>query len=424
MASRTSLPKYRHYKPKDLAVVRIDGRDHYLGRYDSPESWEKYHRLLAERSVSGSVSSSPSLPSDPTISGSCSINELILAFWRYGEGYYRRADGTPTGELENYRHAFRALKAMFGSTPARDFGPKALKLVRQSMVDSGLARTVINRRTQRLIHLFGFGVENELVPPDVHHGLKAIKSLRKGRTDARETEPVRPVPDDVVEATKPFLSRQLQACVNLQRLTGMRSGEVVSMRTGDIDMSKEAWEYQPGRHKGEHLNKARVVHLGPRAQEILRPWLRQDPSEYLFSPLEAEAHRRGGQRRQRKTPLTPSQKKRRPKAQPKRSPGKQYDNRSYAHAVARACKKAFPHPNLSSIRAKDLTPEQRDELKAWHKRHRWHPHQLRHSAATAVRKEFGLEVARVILGHSSPLVTALYAEADQEKARQAVKAIG
>jgi hypothetical protein len=41
-------PKYRHYKPKDLAVVRIDGKDHYLGKYDSPESREKYHRLVAE----------------------------------------------------------------------------------------------------------------------------------------------------------------------------------------------------------------------------------------------------------------------------------------------------------------------------------------------------------------------------------------
>ena len=35
------LPKYRHYKPKDLAVVRIDGRDHYLGRFGSEESKEK-----------------------------------------------------------------------------------------------------------------------------------------------------------------------------------------------------------------------------------------------------------------------------------------------------------------------------------------------------------------------------------------------
>lgn len=32
------LPNYRHHKPKNLAVVRIDGKDHYLGSYGSPES--------------------------------------------------------------------------------------------------------------------------------------------------------------------------------------------------------------------------------------------------------------------------------------------------------------------------------------------------------------------------------------------------
>ena len=46
--SRRRVPKYRHYKPKNLGVVRIDGTDRYLGRYNSPESLEKYHRLIAE----------------------------------------------------------------------------------------------------------------------------------------------------------------------------------------------------------------------------------------------------------------------------------------------------------------------------------------------------------------------------------------
>ena len=41
-------PKYRHYKPKNLAVVRIDGQDQYLGKYDSAASWERYHRLVAD----------------------------------------------------------------------------------------------------------------------------------------------------------------------------------------------------------------------------------------------------------------------------------------------------------------------------------------------------------------------------------------
>lgn len=48
MTRSRRIPKYRHFKPKNLGVVRVDGRDIYLGKYDSPESWEKYHRLIAE----------------------------------------------------------------------------------------------------------------------------------------------------------------------------------------------------------------------------------------------------------------------------------------------------------------------------------------------------------------------------------------
>ena len=47
------IPGYRHYKPKDLAVVRIDGKDSYLGKYNSPESREKYDRLIAEWLANG-----------------------------------------------------------------------------------------------------------------------------------------------------------------------------------------------------------------------------------------------------------------------------------------------------------------------------------------------------------------------------------
>ncbi len=41
------IPKYRHDKPKDLAVVRIAGRDHSLGKYGSDASRENYRRLVA-----------------------------------------------------------------------------------------------------------------------------------------------------------------------------------------------------------------------------------------------------------------------------------------------------------------------------------------------------------------------------------------
>jgi integrase len=424
-----SLPKYRHYKPKNLAVVRIDGHDHYLGRYDSPESREKYWRLVSEWNLTG-VRPKPEAKGqdDPAAAdppaAPLTVAELILAFWKHGETYYRHADGTPTGELDNYRHAFRALKMLYGATPARDFGPKSLKLVRQSMVDAGLSRKVVNRRVQRLVHLFAYGVENELLPGEVHHALKAVKSLRKGRSQAKETEPVRPAPEHLIEAARPFMTRQVRAMVDLQHLTGMRSGEIVIMRTSDVVMAGPVWEYSPGRHKGEHIDKARVVFVGPRAQEVLRPWLRLGLEEFLFQPREAVAEQRAAKRALRRSPLTPSQRARRPKAQPRRAAGERYDSRAYAHAVARACRAAFPHPTLAKIRAKDLTAEQRAELAEWHRAHRWHPHQLRHNAATWLEREFGIEVARIALGHSSPVVTAIYAEADREKARDAIARVG
>jgi site-specific recombinase XerC len=57
-----------------------------------------------------------------------------------------------------------------------------------------------------------------------------------------------------------------------------------------------------------------------------------------------------------------------------------------------------------------LTPEQRRTLADWEREHRWHPNRLRHSAATFLRKEYGLEAAQVILGHKTLAVTEIYAE--------------
>jgi integrase len=53
-----------------------------------------------------------------------------------------------------------------------------------------------------------------------------------------------------------------------------------------------------------------------------------------------------------------------------------------------------------------------------------HAHQLRHNAATWLRKEFRLDVARIILGHRSHDVTAIYAEADATQAVEIVGKIG
>ena len=54
----------------------------------------------------------------------------------------------------------------------------------------------------------------------------------------------------------------------------------------------------------------------------------------------------------------------------------------------------------------------------------WTPHRLRHSAATYIRKEFGLEGAQIMLGHARADVTQVYAEVNEAKALKIAAEIG
>lgn len=395
MTPRRRIPKYRCYKPKNLGLVVIDGTQHYLGPYGSPESVAEYNRLVQEWLARG-----PCLPASAGTAGeSPSVNELILDFFsRHAEVHYRHADGTPTGELANFRDSFRPLKVLYGRTPACDFSPLKLKAVREAMIEAGLARTTINQRVGRIVHLFKWGVENELVPPGVHHGLRAVSGLKAGRSRARETSPIRPVPEELVEAIRPHVSRQVWAMIELQRVSGARPGEIVIMRACDIDRSGDVWTYTPRRHKTQHHGRERTILLGPRAQEVLQPWLRTEATAYLFSPKEAMAEFRAEQRRRRKTPLYPSQRDRPKERVPKHSPGERYTTKTYHHAIGYGCRKAGVAP--------------------------WHPNQLRHNAATHLRKLHGIEVARIILGHANLATTEVYAEADMLKAVKVVADVG
>ncbi len=72
-----------------------------------------------------------------------------------------------------------------------------------------------------------------------------------------------------------------------------------------------------------------------------------------------------------------------------------------------------------------LTDAELGELRTWREQHRWHPHQLRHTAGTLIRREFGLDAAQLALGHSSAKVTdAVYAERDMARVMEVMKRIG
>ena len=410
MARQHNSPKYRRQKRRgnvDLAFVELAGRRHYLGPYDSDASREAYHRLLAEWTASGTVT-----PVEPT---EITIVELIARFWKHAHQYYRKPDGTPTNEINNYRQALRPLKEAYGSTRAADFGPLALKAVRQRMIDRGWCRGFINHQVNRIRHVFKWATENELVPPSTYHGLKAVSGLNRGRSEARETEPVKPVYDAVIDATIVHLTPTVRSMVELQRHTGMRPGEVCMIRGCDIDMSGPVWVYMPRTHKTEHHGRERKVYIGPRAQLIVRPYLTRNLQAHLFSPARAEEERRASRHAARKTPLScgnmPGSNRVR---QPARRAGPQYTATSYGRAIAYACNRAFPAPD-------ELSEAEKQE---WRRQHRWTPNQLRHNFATAIRRHHGLEAAQILLGHARADVTQIYAEVNLARATEIAIAIG
>src|SRR5262249_32834886 len=159
----------------------------------------------------------------------------------HAQTYYRHPDGTPTSELADYKLSLRPLRQLFGHTPARDFDAPALEAVREQMIGAGLCRGVINQRIRRLQRMFRWAASKKLVPVALYQEICTLEPLQRGRSRARETEPVEPVADAVVQATLPFLLPPVAAMVQLQSHSGMRPGEVVILRGIDLDTTGKVW---------------------------------------------------------------------------------------------------------------------------------------------------------------------------------------
>jgi hypothetical protein len=214
----------------------------------------------------------------------------------------------------------------------------------------------------------------------------------------------------------------------------MRPGEVIIMRTLDLDMTAKVWLYRPGSDRGRHgkhktawRGHQRNILIGPRAQEVLRPWLRLNLTEYLFQPKDGRAAHDAERRRMRKSKIPPSPARRRTKRNPKRTPGEKYRTSAYANAVMKGCIAA--HAEVCAV----CKRKKREQRKAWLERvgqclglpsSCWHPNQLRHAAATDIRKAAGIGAARAVLGHRSPSTTEVYAEIDVSKAAEIIERLG
>jgi len=423
---RKKNPDYRLHKATGQAVVTLSDprtgkrRDFYLGPHGSPASHERYAALLREFEQQGQVVDDKStvLPPQNTVN---TVSSLFVDYLRDQKTRHGIRDGEKLrGHLYELRSALRLCRGQAGLLPVNHFGPLLLQEVRGAMIQQGWKRETINRAIRRIIGAFRWGVSRERVDPQTLARLQSLEPLRRGEADVPEGKKVQPVPAEQIEAVKPYVSRQVAALIDLQRLTGARAGELVIMRPKDIDASQRVWRYRPETHKNAWRDRTREIPMGPRAQAVLSPFLegRADDA-YVFSPAEAEQERRADQRKRRSAhPSANKTRDARRQADGRTAGtnvGDRYTTDSYRRAIVRACDKAYPPP-------KNLRGE---KLKAWREAHRWTPHRLRHTAATEIRRACGLEEASLILGHSSAVITdAVYAKRDMARVERAILDIG
>ncbi len=386
------IPGYRKHRGSGQAIVTLNGKDHYLGPHGSKVSKNEYDRLIAEWLARGRTTEQSEDQHE------FAIVELILAYSKHCRQYYRK-NGKITNEVTAILNALKVVKEIYGRQSANDFGPLKLQVVQNKMIELGWCRSQINKQISRVIRAFRWGVSKELINANVAYGLREVAGLRRGRTAAKESQPVLPVADALVDQTLPLVSSVVADMIRLQRLTGMRPAEVCQVRPSDVDTTGDVWKYRPESHKTEHHGHSRVIAIGPRGQDILRPYLLRASTDYCFSPVDSEKKRRQQQTENRKTPShhgnrVGTNRKRKPEV----TAGPAYTTDSYRRAIKRGCDKA--------------------KIPAWA------PNQLRHSAATRIRAQFGLEAAQVTLGHSNANITQVYAERDLSKAIEVARQVG
>lgn len=150
MPRTASVPRYRHRKARNLAVVRINGIDHYLGPWKSKASMAEHDRLIAEWMANGRTLKADAAQDPQT---ALTIVELIAQYLKYMKGAYANYND-PQGVPYRTKPVLRLLREMYGREPVREFGPLKLKAVRQKLLDRDQSRGYINENVRRLVSMF------------------------------------------------------------------------------------------------------------------------------------------------------------------------------------------------------------------------------------------------------------------------------
>lgn len=297
------------------------------------------------------------------------IGHIRALFIAHAETYYRRRDGSPTREAQNIRSALAHLadpSISLDNFPAGEVSRHQLRALQAQLAARKLTRGYIARVMNVTRRMLTWAVQDDLIDAQVLTEFQAVRPLAPFRSDAREPEPIEPVPLDHVTQTLPFLPRIPCAVVQLLQLTGSRIGEITCLTNADLDTTGSTWWACPPQHKTAHRGHQRRIPLDVRCQAILCDFRR---------------------------PFVPSL----PIFESSSRPNQSIRPQSVAQAITRACKRAGIPP--------------------------WHPHQLRHAVATIVRDRCSIDAAQALLGHSSIDTTRIYARLDKAKAIAAQEVI-
>lgn len=160
-----SAPRYRRHKSTGQAVVRLEGRDIYLGKHGTAASREAYKRFVAEWSQNGGKLPAPK--------HTATITEVIVAYVDFATGYYRK-DGQPTNEVQTIKAAVKIVRELYGRTPAAEFGPLALQACREAMIGKDWCRNQINKQVDRVKRIFKWATRQQLIPGGVYEAIRCV----------------------------------------------------------------------------------------------------------------------------------------------------------------------------------------------------------------------------------------------------------
>ena len=400
----SSAPSYQLHKSSGQAVVRVNGKDHYLGKHGTEESHQRYKQILADH-----WNPPGAQPKQEPASRfqALTVAHLVVEYAKF----IKTKHGDDSSEWKQVRLVLKEIRATYGHLEASEFGPIRFENYRQTLVDRGLSRGVIKRKSNYVLKMFQQGVKYELIPVELWQRLLAV-----GPVEVKyKPRPKRgAVSLEIIQNTRHELTPVLSDMVEVHRLIGARPTEICMMRPCDINRSSEVWIYTPCSHKTEHHGHLRRIAVGPQAQAILAKYLFRDPQAFCFTPSEAFEQHCQKRSELRTTPLNQGNK---PRQHKPRVFKPRYDKDSYRRAIERAAMRAYPVPEDIKHSA--------EKVAAWKFAHVWKPNQLRKSAATTARKQMDLETAQILLGHSSKKTTErFYAEMDNERAVEFARKFG